>query len=517
MLLGVFFFSAVFIGLLLAGAPLLLILALAGVAWLLLLPYHAPLAVMLATITFASALIVPGLPGRPFVWEVSALLGWTGVAVILAMRQHSPDAGQLVRRNWPLFVGALAYCAVLFFLMNQRGVGLRVFGGDQIGGRIYFQQLACAIFPFLFAVYPVSERRLLWLFGLQCALSATFIVADAVFASGNKALLGLLYFLELPNDGINFETQAMSVMGIRRFQSLYFFALAMLSLLWTWRPFSDYFNRHGLWMWPVSAGLLAMGLLGGHRYLVFILAFIVVIGCWAQRFFTPVRTILLGVAAAVLFGLAAANIRDLPLAAQRALSVVPGLEVDRQAEQDGRNTLEGRKTIRQAGLEVSKNYRWIGRGFGKPATIDFRHYHDLTWAFVDWGVFYNGTVGLLVNTGLPGTAAMFLFLIGGTIIAVRVLLHARRFGAGDAFTRMGVVLGGTWIGNLVSFVFFHGDSEFAMRTFSLQGAMLLLCDYHLSQRLKGSQPADAAAPSTTAVKFPIRQREPDALPEPQTT
>lgn len=492
LLLGSFFLGAIFVGLLLAGAPVLLILALGGFAWLLLLPYHATLATTLSMATFASGFILPGFPGRPFVWEAAAMLGWTGVAITIALRQYAPEASTIFRRHWLLFAGALGYCVVLLVLMYFRGVGIRVFGaGGQMGGRIYFQQLLCAIFPLLFVLKPMSEERMVKLYVLQCLLSVTFLPADLVFAYGGKILEPLLYFLELPNDGVNFENQAQQF-GIRRFQSFFFLSMSFYCLLLTWRKFDDYMNRHALWMWPLSGVIIGLGLLGGHRNLILFLAFVIVISAWAQRFFSAVRIVGVLMIAGLIYLFIATGIRDMPLSIQRALSVVPGLQVDRQAADDGRATLEGRRAIRAAGLEVSKDYRWLGRGFGKPR--DFQIWPgqlDMTQLHVDFGIFYNGTVGLLVNTGIPGTVSMFCFMGAGSWLALRNLRHIRRHGANDAFSRMACVLSSLWIGQVFSFVFLHGDAEFAMRTFGLEAGMLLLCDHNLSRRNTASQQAQA--------------------------
>ncbi len=482
LLLGSLFLGAIFVGLLLAGAPALLVLALLGFGWLLLLPYHANIAITVAMVTFASGLIVPGFPGRPFVWETAAMLGWTGVALTVALRQYSPESGAMVRRHWMLFTGAIGYCVVLIVLMYFRGVGIRVLGGGQMGGRIYFQQLLCAIFPLLFVLRPMSEERMLRLYVIQCVLSLTFLPADLVFAYGGKVLEPLLYFLELPTDGINFENQAQRF-GIRRFQSLYFVSLSFACLLFTWRRFEDYLNRNALWMWPITGVIIGLGFLAGHRSLVLFLAFVIVISAWAQRFFTVVRVLGIVAAVGVLYLGIATNIRDLPLSVQRTLSVVPGLEVDRQAADDGQATLDGRRAVRKAGLEVSKNYRWLGRGFGKPTDMRTPDQVDMTQLLVDVGIFYNGTVGLLVNTGIPGTVTMFCFLGAGTWLAFRNLRHVRKHGADDPFSRMACVLSSLWIGQGFSFVFLHGDAEFAMRTFGLEAGMLLICDLHLSRRI----------------------------------
>jgi O-antigen ligase len=488
LLVGSFLLGAIFVGLLLAGAPLLLILALGGFAWLLLLPYHATLASALAMATFASGLILPGFPGRPFVWEVAAMLGWTGVAITITLRQFAPEAFTILRRHWLLFAGALGYCVVLLVLIYFRGVGIRVFGaGEQMGGRIYFQQLLCAIFPLLFVLKPMSEGRMVRLYVLQCLMSVTFLPADLVFAYGGNILEPLLYFLELPNDGVNFENQAQQF-GIRRFQSFYFISLSFYCLLLTWRKFDDYLNRHALWMWPVSALIVGMGLLGGHRNLILFLAFVIAISAWAQRFFSAARLVGVAMIGGLIYLSIATGIRDMPLSIQRALSVVPGLQVDRQAADDGRATVEGRLAIRAAGLEVSKDYRWLGRGFGKPR--DFQIWPgqlDMTQLHVDHGIFYNGTVGLLVNTGIPGIVSMFCFLGAGSWLALRNLRHIRRHGADDALSRIACVLSSLWIGQVFSFVFLHGDAEFAMRTFGLEAGMLLLCDHHLSRRITASE------------------------------
>ena len=45
-----------------------------GLAWVMLLPYHAQVSFSLAMVTFSSAFLLPMLPGRPYLWEFAALL-----------------------------------------------------------------------------------------------------------------------------------------------------------------------------------------------------------------------------------------------------------------------------------------------------------------------------------------------------------------------------------------------------------------------------------------------------------
>lgn len=496
------------VGLFLVSAPTMLIVAMFGVVWLLTLPYHATLAIVLATTTMTSALIIPGIGGRPFVWELAAVLGWSGAVVSLALRQQVDGMADRVSRNRLIFIGAFGYCAVLLFLMYYRGVGIRALSGGaggQMGGRIYLQQIVCAIFPALLVINPLSEKLLVRLFLIQCAMTVTYIVSDFIFSYGRGAIFDLLLFLELPGDGLNFELQSLRF-GIRRFQSLFLFTQGMLLIMWIKRPFRDYANRNALWLLPLTMGLIALGVFSGHRVLVYTAASTALVLAWSQRFFRVERVVIGSFFLAIAYFVAFFYVRELPLSAQRALSIIPGITVERLADEDGRATFDGRITIRKIGWELSKQYRWVGRGFGKMTDMDPAQYrYDMAYMHVDNGVFYNGTIGLLVNAGLPGTVFMFLLLYGGSTLAWRILVRIRRHGAGDDFMRLSALVAALWTSNVISFVFLHGDSESALRGFGLPAGLMLACDWHLRQRYS------TPAPVEIAVGKPVGSTLPPAL------
>src|SRR5438874_13052923 len=108
--IGLICVAAVFLGYLLASNSHFLVLVTLGMAWLFLLPYHAPLSISLSVSTLSSAIILPYFPGRPFMWEFAALLGWTGMVVRIFLRKYAPDiSGQIRSHKW-LFIGAVGYC-----------------------------------------------------------------------------------------------------------------------------------------------------------------------------------------------------------------------------------------------------------------------------------------------------------------------------------------------------------------------------------------------------------------------
>ena len=192
--LGAAMGGVILFALLLAFNSILLTLGVGAFLWLVTIPYHARLSVLISAVTFNSALAIP-IAGQPLVWEVASVMGWTGVLVLLFLRRFSPDFWDEVHKRRMILLGAAGYVLVLLLLMRVRGVGFQVFGADNFGGRVYLQQLSCAIFPVLFLAVPIDARLLVRLFVLQCCLSVTFLVSDLVLATGaSGSLWFLLYF-----------------------------------------------------------------------------------------------------------------------------------------------------------------------------------------------------------------------------------------------------------------------------------------------------------------------------------
>lgn len=488
---GVMGLGVLLLGMFMASDQFFAAFIVAGVGWLALLPYHAQLSLHLALATFGSAFIVPFLAGRPYMWEMAALLAWTGVPIVIFLRRYPADFGRLLREHKWVFVGAALYCAVLVMTMLVRGVGLNILGSSKVGGRLYFQQIICAIFPLLFLSLKLEERTVVRLMVIQWILSATYLLSDAAFTLGG-ALTGVLYLLEIANDAMNFELSAMRF-GVRRFQSFAIFGTSMILLLLAFNNLRDFLGRRALWLLPLTAVLAAIGVASGHRVVVLTLAGTGFVVALAQRFFTIghlFRLTLIGVAALVTVY---STVDMMPQAAQRAVSFLPGLRVDAQSKVDAELTWGLRRTLFRVGFGMIPDYFWVGRGFHKYLS-DLPPYHpqQQTLMFhLDQGVFYNGFIGLMVNTGVFGTLGMLIFLYGGTRVAVRIVLHLRRHGCEDTFARIASVAAGVWTTGVVLFIFLHGDAETAMKTFSLQAGLLLVCDKLLRKRQEAAMVAEA--------------------------
>jgi hypothetical protein len=483
--LGAALLAAAFCGLLLAvaGNFFILVYLFVPILWFALLPYHSRISLYGIVAFMSSSFIVPFIPGRPFLWEMFSLLGWSGVIVTMALREQAPDSAFRIRRNGLLLVGVVIFAIVLVLTMKFRGAGIRALGAsDKIGGRVYYQQIMVSVFPFLMCIVAPKEKMLIRLFIFQCLFSLSFVFADFAYSYAKGPLYQVLNFVELPIDGDNFEGQAMSG-GIRRFQSLFFFTLGLLYLIWMKIPFSTYVKPRGLLLWLITIALIGIGLFSGHRYTVYITAAVAFTIAFSQRIFTPARLLIMVAPLVLLYFFLLVFVRELPLAVQRTVSFVPGIVVEPVVARDAETTINDRVRLRRIGLEMAPKYMWLGRGFQKYR-IDPTHYPDLTYMSADEGIFYNGAVSALVILGLPGAFATLLIVVGGSISAWRVMMYVRRYQLNDDFSRMACVNCGIWFANAFCFVFLHGDSALTMQTLIAPASMVIICEYHLGKRVR---------------------------------
>ncbi len=480
--LGVIALFALFVGFNLASNPFLLVFSIVFAVWLVLIPYHAKLAIYLSVATFSSALILPYFPGRPYLWEFAALLAWSGLIITISLRRYAPDTKHYIRKYRWLFVAIACYCVVLIITMSERGFGLRIMGTDQQGGRFYFQQLMCSIFPLLFVLVRMPERTLIKLYVLQCLLTFSFLVSDFALSWAGGLWSNVLQFFELSGDATNFEMQAQRF-GIRRFQSLSYIGLGLMLLILLYYKLEDFFSGKALYLVPLAGAVFGVGLLSGHRFLSLILMITCLFLGWTQRFYNLQNILKTSMATIIVLIPLILYAEYLPLSAQRALSYIPGIRIENVARANGEATLNTRRLLRIEGWKMIPEYFWIGRGFTMP-TRDYSHIYDPTYItmHVNQGRFYNGFIGLMVNTSVFGTLFMLIFLAAGSYLAFAIMKILRRHGCDDLFTRLCCIVSSLWMANVIAFLFFHGDSEFAMKTFSLQAGLMIACKRSLDYR-----------------------------------
>lgn len=473
---GVIAVAMLITGMLLAANVYAIAFLLVAFGWLITLPYHAWLSVVVSTIMFRAAFIVPFMPGRPYLWEVGVLLAWTGVPLTIMLRRGSRDAAEQYLRNRWVFIGSMLYCVVLIVTMMLRGFGLNVLGATEAGGRAYLQQILCGMLPVLFLLIPLSRKQFFWLVVLQLGLTATFLISDFALSLLPGGMHPALYFFELSTDALNFEQSAMSF-GIRRYQSLGWFFTSVVYLLFVVYHSKDFTGKRWWWLLPLTGGAYAISLLSGSRTTAALPLLLLFGILWGQRFFDLRKTAVCAIAGAFLLALAYATASRTPMSVQRALCVLPGIRVSAEARYDAEGTWNMRRTLRRIGLGMAPDYLWIGRGYSVSlAKVETSRFDWVLEQHLRAGSFYNGAIGLLVNTGLAGFAAVMLLFYGGARIARRVIRHARRFGVEDPAIRAALFVAVSWIAEVLFFVFVHGDSQQTLRRFGMLAGLLIAAD-----------------------------------------
>lgn len=172
---------AVWAGVTIADAPYLVIAGFMGLLYVGTLAVNAKALAWLVIALQPAALIVPFFPGRPFWWELCALLAWPSLVAFGLLNRQKVAELKFDRLERGALVALIGYVGVLAFLMMYRGVGFRAFGGDQMGGRVYAQQMVLSVLPVLMLVARLSPKQMYSAAAVGWFLSLTYVVSEFAF------------------------------------------------------------------------------------------------------------------------------------------------------------------------------------------------------------------------------------------------------------------------------------------------------------------------------------------------
>jgi len=494
-LFGVFLIAVLLLfAVLLGSVQVLALMGFVAVLWALTLPQHGTLALVLGSVMINASLLVPFVSGRPFFWEASLMLSVSGLPLMFAMRRNAPDFGERLREFRWVFLGLGMFFLVLVSLIKVRGFGLNALGQGQVGGRAYVTQFLGLLFPLLYMAVPTAPQMLVRLYVVHCLMSLTFLISDFTLAAGTGPLWVLLSFFGLSTDSLAFEVQSLEG-GVRRFQSVAFVSRDLVYLMLVLIPASRALTFGTVARVVVILGLLGGSALGGHRMSMIIIPSVILLASAVQRTVSMAKVVV----SAVLLGLALMvtyqTARQLPHAAQRMLSVLPGIEVDPLANIDAENSSSGRASMRRIALDIAPNFLWMGRGLGFVPDVGHLYTHSeidqygILEQSLDQGIFYAGIPSLLVNLGLPGLAGVLTFLGAVSMVAVRNLRSIHRLGCDTSFDRLTCHVSCLWLVQLATFMATTGEAGFFMQTFGLLSGLVLITHWHRTRTLGLDVPA----------------------------
>lgn len=484
--------AAIVVGIQIPDQPYIVVMALVGFGYLLSLGVNYRWLAVAMIVAHSAAIIVPFLPGRPFLWEAFALVCWPSLLAAFLIDRHRLQKLQLDTLEWYVLASVVGYVVVLVVLMLVRGVGFRVLGGGQMGGRFYVQQIILAIVPFLMITAAPSRRTLVTAVLVSYALSVTYLISDFALAVGGERFYFLLQFFELPTDALNFYI-GYEITGVRRIQSLWFVGASLIGAVCIWMPLRDTVGRR-IWVgFPLMAAGFILGLLSGHRIALAHTAFTLILLGFLQRFWTPLR-IMAGVLMASLATVGLyIGASALPDAVQRAVSFLPGIQVSDSASDAAWSTVRDRIELFKLALRDMPDYWLVGRGFGMDRadeSADFNFTDNIASQYAH-GLFHNGFIGTLLKTGAPGLLFTLLFFWFVSRAAVECVDEVRKKSseAWSGFERLVLLLCAQWFSLLLFLYCLHGDAGVWAPTFMFPAALVLLCRRELKQPAEGAIPS----------------------------
>lgn len=489
--------AAILAGIQIPDQPYLAVAALGGFAYLFTLAVNYRWLAVLMVALQPAALIVPFFPGRPYMWEVCALLSWPSLLVsYLVNRRRLPEL-RFDRFETAALLSLVGYVVVLICLMLSRGVGFRVLGGGQMGGRFYVQQVILSVVPILLLTASPGPRALLAAVAAGWVLSLTYLISDFALALGGPRFYSALQFFELPTDAINFYI-GYELTGVRRYQSLWFVGSALISAVCTLIPLKDVIGRRSLIGVPLLTLGFVLGLGSGHRtVLVQTMTSLFVLAAF-QRFWTPLRAVLAGGLLTVAVGILYVTAPDMPLSLQRSVSFLPGINVSALAKDDATATITDRvEVLKMAAADIPK-YWLIGRGFGMERFDRFQPDEGVDGIYQQYanGLFYNGLLGSFLKTGLPGLICSLLFILWVSRMAIEMVgtIRLKLAAEWSRVERLGLFISAQWFSLVAFFYILHGDSGVWMQVFGLPAALILICRRHVQGRSEHQTTGDAATP-----------------------
>ena len=402
---------AILLGIMLAeplgGGTLLL---LGGCFLLLLTPfllkyYHEAL-----LISWNAFLTVFFLPGRPYLWMLLTAIGFVLMILIRTLNKDSQRNLAPLSVAVPLiFIGLVSYITAQF----TGGVGLHSFGSDVYGGkRYFFLWFAIASF-FVLTSKAIPPNRLPMVAALYFLSAITACLSNLAYVLGPNFYFMFLLF---PSEwGIGQAAGDQIIGGFTRVTGLAPAGTAIASFL---------LMRHGIKglldvskPWRVLGFLCALilGFLSGFRSVLVVLGLIIIFLIFTERLYKTKYLFILLTGGLLCFALLLPVAKNLPLAMQRVLTVLP-IELDAAAEHDAQGTILWRVEMWRLVAAEIPQYFWLGKGYTIDPTDLFlaeesvkRGVRSPYEPALVTGDYHSGPLSLIIPFGIWGVVGFLWF------------------------------------------------------------------------------------------------------------
>jgi len=434
------------------------------------------------------------LPGQPPLWMLVLVLS-LGISILqraLNKGMHFISAPQITK---PLICLAIV---VLVTAKLTGGIGLRSLGGEAMGGKKYFFVLGGILAYFALTARRIPPHRAGFYVGLFFLSQCLSVIGD--LDTVLPSAFNFLYWFFPPNGYVLAEMQAgggsLRLSGVAIMSSGFFiFMLAKYGI-------RGIFLSGKFWRPIIFVGLSSLVVLGGFRAMVVTMAIIFFIQFYAEGLHRTKLLLRLVVVGMLAFAMAVPFAQKLPLAAQRALSFLPGVKVDLAAKEDAQASADWRFDMWKAELPQVPEHLILGKGYVLTQQ-DYEFATSRTFGIISSdqngsavaGDYHNGPLSVILPFGIWGAIAFLWLLAAG----IRATYNNYKYGD-PSLQNINTLLFSLFVGHAIAFFLIFG----AMEADTLSFAAML----GLSISLNGgiSRPAaDQAQPATPVYSRPRLQ------------
>lgn len=390
---------------------------LCGTLGLLILPLFLKWHHTLLVLVWNAAITPYFLPGQPEAWMLMVL-----ASLPLTVLARCLDRNRRLDMPPTLVVPLLMLLVVIgCTIYASGGVGLNVAGSAKVGGKRYINIVLAVLGFFAISWVPVPASRRRWITIMFFAMGATSLVSELAYAMGpnfyflyNFFSVGMASY-QIQNDMSQSSNAFLRLGGVSVAAAAIMFAMIAK---WGLRGILDLVRP---WRMALFGVVFIIGLMGGFRSLVVISVLVVSIQFFLEKLhktrhlFVVMGGLLLGGIALLPF------LNRLPIAVQRAVSIIPGLPVDQLALADARYSSDWRLEMWQALMPEVPRHLWVGKGYTLNLTdVHLAQVGALRGIVPGYessllsGDYHNGILTLIIPLGIWGMLAFLAFLAGGT-------------------------------------------------------------------------------------------------------
>ncbi len=358
----------------------------------------------------------------------------------------------------------------LFVTASVRGFGFYRLGGDMIGGMVYVQILLGFFFLMYLLGQRFSEKQIVRIFTVFVFCSfLPFLVQMAVVKI--PALMPMSDFFVFSKTRVSMALNDAVIGRSGRYETVVNFSYLLIcigSIFWV--------EKKRILGLLALVGVLLLLLSGFRRYALLSLLVLGAVNIMLAKSRIRAAFLWVGIAVCMILMLYL-TASHLPHNIQRAVAILPGIDVTYDAARSGQGSNEWRMEIYEYCLEDISNHLLLGKGMLKTLdetlfSLSYVMTHGKTpyYAFMA-GNYHSGIFEQVLTFGVVGFLSFFLFCV---VSMIRVWRHFTR--NNDA-SRLWRIMVSMWVvcgALLVDYYFVRGEFVNFIATFLLFFGMMIL-------------------------------------------